>query len=106
MRKRGFDMRRFQTWIKRWMVDYMDLPEDVVMDLPRLTMIGQVHLYIENHKGVVRFTNNELRLSLNEGQLIISGERLVIKTILPEEILLEGLIHQVTYDKQNEKTTW
>lgn len=99
-------MKRFQTWIKRWMVDHMDLPEDVVMDLPRLTMIGQVHLYIENHKGVVRFTNNELRLALNEGQLIISGDRLVIKSILPEEILLEGFIHQVTYDKQNDKTTW
>jgi len=98
-------MKRFQTWIKRWMVDHMDLPEDVVMDLPRLTMIGQVHLYIENHKGVIRFTNNELRLTVNDGQLIIVGERLVLKTILPEEILLEGYIHQVSYYNENDKTT-
>ncbi|WP_416149317.1 sporulation protein YqfC [Salipaludibacillus sp. HK11] len=90
-------MKQFQTWIKRWMVDHMDLPEDVVMDLPRLTMIGQVHLYIENHKGVVRFTNKELRLALNEGQLVITGEQFVIKTILPEEMLLEGRIHHISY---------
>ncbi|WP_280768504.1 sporulation protein YqfC [Salipaludibacillus daqingensis] len=97
-------MRRFQMWIKRWMVDHMDLPEDVVMDLPRITMIGQVHIYIENHKGLIKFTNNELRLALSEGEMIISGERFVIKTILPEEILLEGYIHQISYYGKNDQT--
>ncbi len=81
------------------MVNYMDLPADVIMDLPRLTMIGQLHVYIENHRGVVRFTNTELRLALKEGELVISGNQFIIKTILPEEILLEGIIEHVYYEK-------
>lgn len=91
-------MKRFQTWVKNWMVDHLDLPADVVMDLPRLTMIGHLHVYIENHQGVIRFTNDELRLALNEGQLVIKGDQFVIKTILPEEIMLEGLISHIYYE--------
>ena len=75
----------------------MELPADVMMDLPRVTMVGQLHIYIENHKGLLLFTDNELRLLLKQGQLLINGNSFVIKTILPEEILLEGKIEEVHY---------
>ncbi|OEH93737.1 sporulation protein YqfC [Bacillus solimangrovi] len=73
------------------------LPADVVMDLPRITMIGQLHIYIENHRGLLVFSDNELRLSLKQGQLLIKGQNFVLKTMLPEEILLEGKIDEVTF---------
>ncbi|HHY20813.1 MAG TPA: sporulation protein YqfC, partial [Bacilli bacterium] len=60
-------------------------------------MIGQLHLYIENHRGVLRFSQQELRLLLAKGQLLIKGEQFVIKSILPEELLLEGKIDSVLY---------
>lgn len=75
----------------------MDLPQDVIMDLPRITMVGQLHIYIENHKGLLTFTDQELRILLNQGHLLIKGDSFVIKTILPEEILLEGRIDQVIF---------
>jgi sporulation protein YqfC len=79
----------------------MDLPQDVMMDLPRITMIGQIHIYIENHRGLITFTDKELRLLLKQGQLQIRGKSFGIKTILPEEILLEGKIDQVLYINEN-----
>jgi sporulation protein YqfC len=72
-----------------------------MMDLPRITMIGQIHIYIENHRGLITFTEKELRLLLKQGQLQIKGNSFVIKTILPEEILLEGKIDQVIYINEN-----
>lgn len=89
-----------KNWVGRvrsWMAKNMDLPQDVMMDLPRITMIGQIHVYIENHRGLLTFTDKELRLLLKQGQLLIKGKSFVIKTILPGEILLEGKIDQVTY---------
>lgn len=83
--------------VRNWMAEKMDLPQDVMMDLPRITMIGQIHIYIENHRGLLVFTDKELRLLLKQGQLLIKGKSFVIKTILPEEILLEGKIDQVIY---------
>lgn len=83
--------------LRRWMARKMDLPADVMMDLPRVTMVGQLHIYIENHRGLLIFTDTELRLLLKQGQLLIKGKSFVIKTILPEEILLEGKIEEVHY---------
>ncbi|WP_085523326.1 sporulation protein YqfC [Tuberibacillus sp. Marseille-P3662] len=90
-------MAKWRNNLKSWVLNHTDMPADVVMDLPRITMIGQLHIYIENHKGVLSFTNNELRLSLDQGQLLITGKDFVLKTILPEEILLEGTIKQVNF---------
>lgn len=70
---------------------------DVMMDLPRITMVGRLHIYIENHRGLLLFSENEVRLMLKQGQCIISGKNFVIKAILPEEILLEGTIDVVRY---------
>ncbi|MGD6804123.1 sporulation protein YqfC [Rossellomorea vietnamensis] len=85
---------------RHWMTKTMDLPEDVMMDLPRITMIGQIHIYIENHRGLLTFTDDEVRLLLKQGQLLIKGQSFVIKMILPEEILLEGKIVEVVYLEQ------
>ncbi|MGG3469379.1 sporulation protein YqfC [Neobacillus pocheonensis] len=87
--------------VRNWMANKMDLPQDVMMDLPRITMIGQIHIYIENHRGLLAFTDKELRLLLKQGQILIKGKSFVIKTILPEEILLEGKIDQVIYLTEN-----
>ncbi|MBV7507529.1 sporulation protein YqfC [Bacillus sp. sid0103] len=87
--------------VRNWMAEKMDLPQDVMMDLPRITMIGQIHVYIENHRGLLVFTDKELRLLLKQGQLLIKGKSFVIKAILPEEILLEGKIDQVIYINDN-----
>ena len=33
--------------MKNWLTKQIDLPVDVLMDLPRITLVGQVHIYIE-----------------------------------------------------------
>ncbi len=78
----------------------MELPADVLMDLPRITLVGQIHIYIENHKGLLAFSDTEIRVLLKQGQMLIQGEGLVIKVILPEELVLEGKINQVLYLEQ------
>ena len=89
--------------MKNWLTKQIDLPVDVLMDLPRITLVGQVHIYIENHRGLLVFSDKEVRLLLKHGQLLIKGQSFVIKTILPEELLLEGIIEQVTFLEDEQK---
>ncbi|MFC0188137.1 sporulation protein YqfC [Fictibacillus aquaticus] len=93
-------MSKWRQQVSKWMMQKMDLPADVVMDLPRITMIGQLHIYIENHRGVLAFSNEELKLKLKQGVLVIEGEGFLIKTVMPEEILLEGKISGVRFSDQ------
>jgi sporulation protein YqfC len=89
--------KKWRQKLERWITNQLDLPEDVMMDIPRITMVGQLHIYIENHKGLLTFSDKEIRILLSKGQLLVKGKAFVIKTILPEELLLEGKIEQVLY---------
>ena len=91
--------KKWRQKVKQILTNTVDLPQDVMMNLPRITMIGQIHIYIENHTGLIAFSDKEVRLQVEQGELSITGENLIIKTILPEEILLEGVIHSVSYIK-------
>jgi len=76
---------------------FLDLPKDVIFDIPRLTMIGNMQLYIENHRGVMEFSESLLQLRLSVGYVEIAGQELVIRAILTEEVFIEGLIESVKY---------
>lgn len=75
----------------------LSLPADLVLEVPRITVVGQLHVYIENHRGLKTYTNTELTLKSTDGIIKISGKEFVIKMMLPEEILLEGTIEDITF---------
>src|SRR5699024_11573875 len=83
-------MKKLHQHIRPWLTKYFSLPSDVLLELPRITLIGQLHVYIENHKGLAVFTDTELKLKMTKGYIQIKGSSFVLKTMLPEEILLEG----------------
>lgn len=90
-------MKKWQQRIGPWLMKHLALPTDVMLELPRITMIGQIHVYIENHKGLIVYSDTELKLKTNKGYVQISGSSFVLKMMVPEEILLEGLITEVKF---------
>ncbi|GKU79716.1 sporulation protein YqfC [Paenibacillus sp. L3-i20] len=88
-------MRHLKRKFHKMTAELLDMPQDVVFDLPRLTMIGDRQLYIENHRGVVHFSSECLRLALSKGQLEVNGSSLVIRTIWTEEVFIEGVITSI-----------
>ena len=73
----------------------LELPKDVVLDLPKLVMIGDIQLNITNHKGIIEYTQETLRVNSNVGIIKVSGNNLELKTILSEEIIVAGHIEKV-----------
>ena len=82
-------MKKWQLQVGNWLTNHLKLPSDVLLELPRITTIGQFHAYIENHRGLILFTDTELQLKLTKGSLKI--------TLLPEEILVEGTIKEIVF---------
>ena len=90
-------MRSLSKKINNFTAKLLDLPQDVVTDLPRITMVGNMQLYIENHRGVIHFSNEQLKLGLTKGQLEVVGHNLTIRAILSEEVFIEGVIREIKY---------
>lgn len=76
--------------LKRRLGMVLEIPQSTLLNVPRVTMIGAYQVYIENHRGVLEFTSERLRLRLPAGQLQINGEGLVIRRIIREEVFVEG----------------
>lgn len=90
-------MKKWRQRLRNGLIKYMALPSDVVLELPRITIIGQIHVYVENHQGLELFSDSELKLKAPKGYIQIQGTAFVLKMMYPKEILLEGTISEVKF---------
>lgn len=94
-------MMRVSRRLRKWTATILDLPQDVALDLPRITMIGGLQLTVENHRGVLHFSPQSLRLRMDRGEVEVTGENLIIRTIGTEEVFVEGTILGVQLHPKN-----
>ncbi|MEC0369895.1 sporulation protein YqfC [Paenibacillus chibensis] len=90
-------MAQISRRLRKWTNEMLDLPQDVLLDLPRITLVGNKELSVENHRGVRHFSENRMILSLSQGSLEVEGAGLMIRAILPQEVLIEGVINNIKY---------
>jgi len=83
-------MEKGKGFISRAMADLLEIPKDLVLDIPKITLIGRSELYLENHRGIIEYSSIRLRINLSRGFLEIQGENLEIKALLPDEIKIGG----------------
>jgi sporulation protein YqfC len=75
---------------KESLADQLDLPRDIMLNIPKISIIGNNEITIENHKGIVFFGDKEVGeefeiLYLGGSTMTISGK---FKTINYERGLL------------------
>jgi len=88
----GFHMDNRMENLKYSISEALELPKDIVMDLPKIIMVGNIQLNISNHKGIIEYSQDTLRVNSNIGIIKITGSNLKLKTILSEEIVVDGTI--------------
>jgi len=77
--------------------DFLEIPGDLVLDLPKVIVIGRTEIYLENHRGIIEYDLNRLRVNLSRGFLEIEGDNLEIKALMPDEMSITGKIHSIKY---------
>jgi len=93
-------MKQIKARMKNFLTDHLNLPDDIVYNYPRVTLIGHIHLYIENHTGLIKFESNEIEVRHATGIIKVIGKNMVIKNLLKEEIVIEGHIDHVNVTKE------
>jgi sporulation protein YqfC len=90
-------MEKRREMFSRAMADFLEIPKDLVMDIPKVTLIGRNELYLENHRGIIEYSLTRTRINLSRGFIEIEGEGLEIKALLPEELSLYGEIKSIKF---------
>jgi len=89
-------MRKNTQWQR--LAGMLEIPQDIVLDLPRITMLGNQQLLVENHKGIIEYTPSLVRIKLNQGELLVIGKNLMLGNLQIEQILVEGTVGEIKYD--------
>ena len=76
----------------------LNFPKEIIMDLPRITIIGDNEIDIENHKGIILFEEYEVKINSKVGLIIIKGSRFEILFIGGTTISISGIFKSITYE--------
>lgn len=88
-------LKRERATVAQRMVKMLELPSDVVLNLPKTTLIGGVQVFVENHAGLLSYGPGEIRIRTVQGEIVITGTGLQIGSILPRELVVDGRISHV-----------
>lgn len=85
--------------IRKRVADALELQHDVALNLPILHITGGERLLMENHRGLLEYGRNRIRIASTAGVVEVEGEDLSIKTVGRDEILITGSILSVKLNK-------
>ena len=71
------------------------LAEDLVGGLPRLELTGGSRLLIEDHRGILEYTDTVLRVALRRGTITVVGEELQLTALTLRELAVSGRIRSI-----------
>ena len=72
--------------------DAFDIPADAVAGLPRIEITGNRELMIENHRGILEYDENLIRINGGRLMIVITGQNLVITAMNQSELAVAGEI--------------
>lgn len=83
---------------KQSIVDKLDLPRDIILNMPKITVTGDNEIIIENHKGVVLFGENQVKINSGVGLISIYGSRFEILFMGGSTITIGGKFKSIAYE--------
>lgn len=80
-------------------IDKFDFPKDVIMDVPKILVIGDQEITIENHKGIIAFERNIIKINSRFGPITINGENFEILYIGTSTTTISGKFKSIFYEE-------
>ncbi len=87
--------RRWREKTVQLAMQILEIPKDTLQYVPRITIIGNLQVVIENYQSIEEFADDRIRIKAVDRDVTVRGEQLVIRTIVPEEVVIEGVISGV-----------
>lgn len=81
-----------QRDLKEKVASLFELPGDLLLDVARITLVGEMQVLVENHRGLLEYNPGRVTLSVPKGRVSIEGEELSIGSISPDAVTIHGRV--------------
>lgn len=76
----------------------LEIPQEVVSNVPKITILGFEQMMIENYKAILEYQDFYIRLSTEIGILNINGFNLNLKEMTTDDLQISGKIDSIDFE--------
>ena len=95
--KRNRKRKKIKEPFSQKVAKHLDVPSDVFLDIPRITMQHNTELRIENYKTVLEYEETKIQFACKTYIITVTGQNLTITLITDDEVGVCGLISSVSF---------
>lgn len=77
----------------------LELPEEVITDKPKLTIVGFEEILIENYKAILEYEDYYIKINTHIGAININGFNLRLKEMTGDDIMVLGSIDSMDFEQ-------
>ena len=90
-------MKNYFKEQKEKLTKSLELPEEILLEKLNMEIMGKEKINIINHKGIIFYSNENIKINTSCGIISITGEKLNLSTLISEEIIIEGKLKSIEY---------
>ena len=76
----------------------LEVPEEVALSVPKVTILKFEQMLIENYKGILEYQDFFIRLKTSIGIINVIGFNLTLEEMTSDDILVKGKIESVDFE--------
>jgi sporulation protein YqfC len=76
----------------------LELPQEVVTNEPKITLVGFNEMLIENYKAILEYEDFYIKINTHIGAININGFNLRLKEMTGDDIMVIGSIESIDFE--------
>lgn len=76
----------------------LELPQEIVTDKPKVTIVGFEEMLIENYKSILEYEEFYIKINTYIGAININGYNLRLKEMTGDDIMVLGKIDSLDFE--------
>jgi len=86
---------------KEKLADVLELPKEILLNIPKIILLGNKSVVIQNYKGIFLFEDETVKINTSSGIVAVCGRKLKIIEISAEDLCIEGKIKSIAFINQS-----
>ena len=84
---------------KQKIKNFLEMPKEIISNVPKITIVGSNEMLIENYKGILEYEEFFVRVNTYIGIINVNGLNLNLNQITEDDIIITGKIDSIDIEE-------
>lgn len=93
---------RRKNAMRRRINKVLEVPDEVALKVPKVTILKFEEMLIENYKGILEYQDFFVRIQTYIGIININGFQLTLEEMTSDDVIVKGKIESVDFESEED----